>query len=187
MSDSTFDPELEKLLKLLKESEPLYHNDPFVMYLKKIGVEKGDIPVKVQDVIKLYKKMSIKKAIEICKSYVDVQYIEGIAHFCINKKVVKRKPSVSKSTMKFEYFLEKTNVSAGEEFVNKNHLYNYYDTWCYRTRKNNPFSKTEFFELCRKYFDTEGNTFGINRSIQDYLNKGDVAMWREKRAKKKKA
>lgn len=156
---------LEELMALLEKSEPVNHNDPFVLYLKEMGIEEGTIPVRVKDLVALYKKITINKAIGVCAGYLDVIYIRAIPHFKINKYVKKKKPNLTYQTMKFEYFLEENGIDAGEEMIDQDRLYNYYDLWTIKTKKKSPFDKEEFIAICNKYFIRHRGKFGINKQL----------------------
>ena len=179
--------DIEELLKLLESTDKtVTHNDPFVSFLYTANIKKGDNVVKVQDIVRLYKelksgKITVKKAIEVCVGYLDVIYIRAIPYFSVNKQIRTKKPPVISqlNKMKFEYFLEATNLGSGPYQVDKDVLYNYYDTWCYETRKYNQFSKYEFIRICGTYLTKHRNSFGLNRDIKDFLKQGDVAKWKE--------
>lgn len=182
--------EFQRLLKLLDDTTPLDHNDPFVLFLKNMGIKKGIIPVKVQDLIKLYKNISVEHAIKLCANFLEVQWVKAIPYFNINKKIVnKTKPFVTHiQKAKFEYFLEQNALMPGNYDVSIQIFYNYYDTWCYETRKNNQLTKKQFNRVVRHYFEKNRNNVKLNKDITNYLKQGDVAIWRrEKNAKKEKA
>ena len=156
---------LDELLALLEGSPEVNHNHPFVLFLKDQGIEEGTIPVRVKDLVSLYKKITINKAISVCAGYLDVVYIRAIPHFKINKFVKKKKPNLTYQTMKFEYFLEENGLDAGEEMVDANALYHLYDVWSIKTKKRNPFDKEEFITICSKYFVRKRGKFGLNRQL----------------------
>jgi hypothetical protein len=180
---------LEDLLKLLNETEDLNHNHPFRSFLMKSQIEKGTHLVKVKDLVKLYKHITVKKAIEVCKDFLEVTYIDAIAYFSINKELVVKDYKITDiSKAKFEYFLESNNLSPGDVVVYRDKLYNFYDTWCYETTKSNQFTRKDFYKMCNSFFTGEARFYKLNRQIEDFIKKGDATTWRKnRRVKKEKA
>lgn len=86
------DEELDKLLKLLESTEELVHNHPFRTFLEANKIAPGSELIDGLHLIKLYrrysgKKLCIRKAIEVCNGFLEVQYIKAIPYFKINKKI----------------------------------------------------------------------------------------------------
>ena len=179
--------ELEDLLKLLEETSELTHNDPFVLFLKSLKIEKGTTQVKIEDLIKFYnnlesKKIKLEKAIEVCKGYLEVVYNKAIPYFSINQDIdVKRPNTYSRhNKMRYEHFLEINGLSPGDYIIDRETFYNYYDTWCYETRKPNQFTKKEFYKLSGLFLKGKvGRNFNLNKDIKNFLKQGDVSNWRK--------
>lgn len=181
MSESSFnDIELDKLLKLLEQTEELEHNHPFIAFLRELKLTPGPVSIPVIDIMKMYdKKMSLKKAIVLCGYLLPVYYIRGEPHVNVNKRPkVKPRKTNYHTKLKFNNFLKLFSISPGETPVKKDTFYNFYDNYCYINRILNQLTKQEFIKECSKVFKT------TNTNV--YLNNLEGKTWR-RRVKKEKA
>lgn len=180
------DVELEELLKLLKETETLSHNDPFISFLNSQGISTGSHPVPVKTLINLYgKQINFNKAVKLISDTFGIEYIKAIPHAKIDTPVIVKKKAYTKTTVsKYVRFLQQTDIKSGDKPVPVNFFYLYYDTWCYINKKRNPLSKREFLVLGGRFFTRGPKGFKINRELD--ITK-EVASWREQNAKKKQA
>lgn len=151
------DVELDVLLELLEKTEEIKSLHPFIIKLQAKGIKKGQIPVKVDDLVKYVKIQNFSyapTALKMLKDYFEIKYIRGIPYCLINKKIKNSTRSFDhpKNIKKFQWFLTCYGITQN----NIPPEYNEYDEWCYLTHKRIPLTKLEYNRLRKKYIKEIG-------------------------------
>jgi len=105
---SNIEVELEELLKLLKETEVVKENHPFLLFMKENNMQPGTKLVKIDHLIRIYRnqtgrRINVTKALKALEGHYNYQGKRGIPYIKVDriiKGVYKRKKKQRVKTKK---------------------------------------------------------------------------------------